>query len=103
MSKSKTNRQSIEELTERYQALHKAKIETETNLKNAREDLAALQRDAESEFGTSDLNELKAMLQALEEENERQRAEYQSSLEKIEADLQAVEADVARGNQPQDP
>ena len=45
------------------------------------------------QFGTDDLAELQKQLESLNLENERQRAEYQRHLEKIEADLAEAEKD----------
>ena len=53
-----SDRQTIEELTERYQTLNERKIQAQTNLKNAEKQLRELQRKAMDNYGTDDLEEL---------------------------------------------
>jgi type II secretory pathway pseudopilin PulG len=83
--------QTIEELQARYQQLNKRKIQAETTLENARQQLVKLQEDARTKYGTDDVAQLREKLAAMKADNERKRAEYQSQLERIEADLAAVE------------
>jgi len=91
--------QSIQELKQRYEQLNKRKIEADANLKHAEERLAELQQEAREKYDTDELEELQAKLAAMEEENERKRAEYQQSLDRIEHDLQEVEKKYATVNQ----
>jgi chromosome segregation ATPase len=92
MAKGAQNgQQSIEQLQERYQQLNKRKIQAETNLDNARQQLAKLQDDARQKYGTADVAELRQKLAAMKSENETKRAGYQAELERIEAELTAVE------------
>jgi len=95
-------RQSIEELRERYASLHERRIEAKTNLENARKRLEELKEQARQEYGTDDLEELKVKLREMEDENERKRSEYQQSLDRIEADLQAVEDRYRGADAPKD-
>lgn len=83
--------QTIEQLQDRYQLLNKRKIQAETNLDNARQQLAKLQEEARTRYGTDDVVQLREKLAAMKAENERKRSEYQAQLEKIETDLAAVE------------
>ncbi len=80
-------KQTIEELTQRYNALNTRKITAEANLENAEKDLKKLKAKALKEYETDDVDELRKKLQKMEAENERKRSEYQRNLEKIEADL----------------
>jgi hypothetical protein len=89
------SRQTIEELTARYHALHKKQIQAETELQSSKEQLDKLRQKALTEFGTDDVDELKAQLKALQDENEARRAKYQQDLDKIETDLTAVETSAA--------
>jgi chromosome segregation ATPase len=86
--------QSLEELQQRYHELHQRKIRAETNRENAEKRLAELQAEAREKFGTDNVEELEKKLAELEAENEKKRAEYQATLEKIEGDLASVEADI---------
>ena len=86
-----TDKQTIEQLTERYNSLNTKKIQAEAHLKSAETQLSELKKEAHKEYGTDDLDKLKEMLQAMETENEKKRADYQTSLDKIEGDLKKVE------------
>ncbi len=91
MGKSPQDDHSIEQLKEQYEKLNERKIETKTELKRAEEDLATLQEDADQEFGTHDVAELREKLNTMEAENKKNRLEYQKLLDKIETDLAKVE------------
>jgi chromosome segregation ATPase len=83
--------ESIETLRQRYARLNERKITAAADLKNAEEQLARLKQEAREQFGTDDAAELQKQLEELNRENERQRADYQKHLEKIEADLGEAE------------
>jgi chromosome segregation ATPase len=83
--------QTIAELQERYQKLQAEKVRAETNRENAEKRLEELKAEAREKYGTDDVEKLEAKLADMKAENERKRAEYQSHLERIEADLSAVE------------
>lgn len=87
--------QTIEELRARYDALNTRRIQVTVQLESAREQLSALQEQAREKYGTDDVEELAAKLQEMRADNERKRAEYQASLEAIEADLLAVDGEHA--------
>lgn len=82
----------IDALTEQFQRLNKRKIESERDLVNAQQNLDKLKQQALEEYGTDQLDELKAKLQQIKNENSRKRSEYYLSLEKIEAELTKIEA-----------
>lgn len=92
--------QSIEKLQERFSQLNKRKIQAETNLDNAREQLEKLQAEAREKYGTDDLAALREKLAQMKAENEAKRAAYQEQLDKIEADLADVEQKFAAENSP---
>ena len=92
--------QTIEELQNRYKKLDKQKIQAETTLKLACDQLETLQKEAREKYGTDDLTELQAKLEAMQAENERKRAAYQADLDRIEGDLAAVEQRFAAANPP---
>jgi len=92
MAKKKaTEASSIEELTSEYERLNKRKIQAQTQLDGATRQLEELQKEAENEFGTSDVDQLKSRLDQMEAENEKRRKEYQVLLEGIANDLEKVE------------
>lgn len=90
-----TEAQNIEELRRRYDDLNQKRIRTDANLQNARKRLEELKEQARKEFGTDDLDELRAKLTEMKSENERKRSEYQESLDKIERELAEVEQQYA--------
>src|SRR5262245_24653287 len=93
--------QSIEELQQRYAKLHTKKIQADTNLEHARKQLEQLRKEARDKYGTDDLAELRKKLDQMQAENEAARAGYQQELERIEADLTAVEQKFAETKSPQ--
>jgi chromosome segregation ATPase len=99
MSKAKaemdTGDQSIERLQSRYRDLHTKKIQADTNLDNATGNLKKLKAEAHEKFGTDDVDELRRKLDAMKAENEEKRKNYQAELDRIEAELQAVEKQFA--------
>jgi chromosome segregation ATPase len=90
-STSSADEQSIEELQKRYQTLHTRKIQAETNLDNATRQLESLKQEARETYGTDDVAELHEKLDAMKAENEEKRKNYQTALDRIESELEAVE------------
>lgn len=86
------DKQSIEELTDRYSKLNEKRLTAKANAETAGKRLEELKRQARDEFGTDDVDELREKLKKMEIENERKRAEYQTSLDSIEESLHKVEA-----------
>jgi CRISPR/Cas system-associated endonuclease Cas1 len=98
MAKKQTKpAQSIEELKAEYARLHERKIQAETQLQSATDDLEALKREAEEQFQTSDIAELQRMLEKMELENEERRQKYQELLEGISTELTRVESNAEEG------
>jgi len=83
--------QTIEELSTRYENLNRQKIQAGTNLENAQSQLDKLKEKAKQDYGTDDLDELKKILEEMRRKNEEDRSNYQSSLDKIEADLDNID------------
>ena len=76
--------QTIEELKSRYDDLNQKKIRFETRREAAEEQLNELKATALEQYGTDDVKKLQEKLKQLKAENEKQRAAYQESLDKIE-------------------
>jgi hypothetical protein len=85
------DKQSIEQLQERYQALQTRKIQAETQRDSAQERLEELKKEAVQKYGTSDVAKLKSKLEEMKAENEKKRAKYQDDLDKIDQALGKVE------------
>src|SRR3954469_24768758 len=81
----------IETLKQRHAELDRARTTAQANLANATRQLAELKDEAKKQYGTDDLDALRAKLQEMREQNERKRAEYQRHLEEIEAKLSEVD------------
>jgi len=106
MSKAKTetasSEQTIEQLQARYRDLNTKKIQAETHLTNATDQLTKLKEESRQKFGTDDVAELRKKLEAMKIENEEKRKSYQAQLDQIESNLSEVEkkfamADVSEG------
>ncbi len=91
-SKIKKIQEALERLRKEYEGLQKKKIETDTTLQNLKEQLDELKKRAEEEYGTSDVDELKALLARWREENEQKVAAYQDHIASIKEALDRIEA-----------
>ena len=89
-SNKKTVR-SIDDLKGEYERLNERKIQAQTQLEEATKQLEALQKEADDEFETSNIDELKSKLEQMETENEKRRSDYQELLEGISGELTKVE------------
>jgi len=87
--------QTIEELRGRYEKLNTRRIQVQERLDTARQRLSDLQKQARESYGTDDVAELQTKLDEMKSENLRKRAEYQASLDAIEAGLAKVEDEAA--------
>ena len=83
--------QSIEDLRKKYDGLRERKIRVGTQLEESQRRLDELKLKSREEFGTDDVEQLKAKLEAIKSENDEKRKAYQASLEEIETRLAEVE------------
>ena len=90
-----TQESSMEQLRERYERLHEDKIKISTQRDEAQKRLQQLQAEAQSLFGTDDLEELQAQLDHQKKKNEQRRQEYQRSLDQIEQNLMQIQEQFA--------
>jgi len=81
----------LDQLRGEYRKLHEQKISTDTERKSLDEQLRTLREKAEREYGTSDVEELKALLERRRQENERMVAEYEQHIEGIKQGLESIE------------
>jgi hypothetical protein len=88
---------TIEQLRKRYDALNNEQIRADANHKNARKALDELKVMARTEYGTDDLDALRAKLKEMEAENDRKVADYQQHLDTIEANLTEVNQKFSQG------
>jgi hypothetical protein len=90
-SRDKAVEQKLETLKKEYNDLHTKKITTQANIKNLEDNLAKLRAAAEKDYGTSDLDKLKEILETRRRENEAKVDEYERHVKEIQANLAAIE------------
>ena len=96
MAKSNSDVQPIEKLTTRFRKLDTEKTRVQTLLDSASERLEELLAEAEANFGTRDLKELKQKLKELEDENLALKKQYQTQLETIEEKLAGLDDELTQ-------
>ncbi len=83
--------QELNQLKNQYEQLRDRKVRTEQDVANLTEQLEGLKKQAEAEYGTSDIKELQALLQNKRQQNEEVVTKYREHIQKIQADLANVE------------
>jgi hypothetical protein len=81
----------LEALKGDYKELETKKIQTEANIKTLEAELKKLREQAQKSYGTSDLEELKKLLQKRRQENETLVAEYEQHIQGIQERLGEIE------------
>ena len=76
---------------DRYNKLNERKIRAQKDLEYAEEELKKLQEEALSEYGTTDIQELKNILEEMEDKNQKLQSDYEDHLQKIETELAEIE------------
>lgn len=89
--------QELHELRKQYEFLRERKVRTEQDVANLTDQLEALKKQAEAEYGTSNMDELKALLEQKRQQNEEVVAKYRDHIRTIQADLAKVENGVEDG------
>lgn len=84
----------LAQLKSEHQRLRDEKLRTERDVAHLAAQIKELQDRARQEFGTSDMNELHALLERRRSENQAMVAEFRSHLETIQTDLARVEREV---------
>jgi hypothetical protein len=92
MERAKNKAPDIEKLRQQYENLNTKRITAKANLTTSNQTLERLKKEAREKYGTDDLASLRAKLEAMTQDNERKRAEYQEHLTAIEGQLAEVEA-----------
>jgi hypothetical protein len=90
-SQKKAAIQTIDELQVRYQRLAEEKIKVETQRDSAQQQLQEIKADALEQFGSDDLNTLKARLADMKTNNDQKRIDYQKQLDQIEQKLVEID------------
>ncbi len=81
----------LEVLKRDYRELDTRKITTQANIENLEKELQRLREQAQKNYGTSDLTELKRLLEERRLENERLVAEYEEHIQGIKDRLGAID------------
>ncbi len=84
--------QPIDDLRRRYQELNDKRVAAETRLGETEKALELLKKEAQEQWGTSDLTELQDKLAKQQADNERLRQSYEANLSQIEKSLIEIEA-----------
>jgi hypothetical protein len=89
------------ELRKQHQSLHERKIATERDRQNLEERLRELRTQAERDYGTSDIDQLRQLLEERRRDNDRMVQEYQQHIDDIQQRLKSIDAgeDAAKGAQ----
>lgn len=80
-------------LKAQYERLRDDKVRTEQDLSHLQNQLAELEAKAQAEYGTSDPEALRQLLERKREDNARLVAEYRQHIAGLRQDLEAVEKD----------
>lgn len=87
-------REELEKLKSEYERLRERRMRAEAELQTLNERLEELKKKAQETYGTSDLNELKVLLDSWRSENEKTVQAYREHIEEIKSGLQKLEEDV---------
>jgi muconolactone delta-isomerase len=83
--------QRLETLRKEYGELNEQRIATERDKKNLEDQLSMLREKAQREYGTSDVEELRKLLEQRRSENEKMVADYQNHISGIKEELEKIE------------
>ncbi len=83
--------QKLEQLKGEYSRLNEQRIATDRDKKNLEEQLRVLRDKALRDYGTSDIEDLRKLLEERRRENEQMVEEYRAHIMKIKEDLQEIE------------
>lgn len=81
---------TLKALQTRHQALQNASIRHQAELEGATAELKAAEAEAKEMFGTSDINELRALYETTQTENQSKLAEFSEKIDGIEREYQAA-------------
>lgn len=82
--------ETLKQLQSRHQEFNNRKIQVQTQRDETNKALEKLRKQAEKEFGSSDIDALKKKLAKMTADNEKKVAQYDKQLNAIEKKLNAV-------------
>lgn len=83
--------QKLDQLKGEFNKLNELRIATDRDKKNLEVQLETLREKAMREYGTSDVEELRNLLEQRRMENERMVEEYREHISRIKNDLQEID------------
>lgn len=90
--------QELNGLRRQYEQLRDQKVRTEQQVTDLAGRLETLKEQAQTEYGTSDPEELQALLEKKRLQNEQVVANYREHINTIQTDLAAVESSIEGEN-----
>ncbi len=90
MPKTVDPNEELKDLQSRHQEFNNRKIQIQTQRDETNKTLAKLRKQAEKEFGSSDIEVLKKKLAKMTTDNEKKVADYDKQLNAIQKKLDAV-------------
>lgn len=87
----KNTADQLADIRKRYDELNNKRIAAHTRLEQTTKALEELKKEAQEQWGTSDLKALQDKLAEQQAANDRLRQNYEASLTSIEADLKKIE------------
>ena len=85
----------------RYEGLNEQKIKVSAQREHALQRLEELKTQAKQQYGSDDIEQLALKLKEMKSRNEEMRSQYQSSLDKIDQDLAAIDEKFASPEEEQ--
>lgn len=89
--KDQEAQKKLQELKTEYNTLNEQRIATDRDKKNLETQLKDLKDKAQREYGTSDVEELRRLLEERRRENERMVNDYETHINNIKFELEKIE------------
>lgn len=83
----KNSQEKYQEIQEKSKKIIEGAIQINTKIESARESYAKLAKIAEDKYGTSDIEDLRKILNDWQEENTIQLEKYKNSVENLEKEV----------------
>lgn len=91
MTTAKSNTEILQQGLDKLNALKKRQMEISVRLEAEKQKLLEAQQEAQELFGTSDLAQLRSLLDSKKKENEEKLEKFMSDLDNLESTLATIE------------
>lgn len=91
MTTAKSNTEILQQGIDKLNTLKKRQMEISVRLEAEKQKLLEAQQEAQELFGTSDLAQLRALLDSKKKENEEKLEKFMSDLDNLESTLATIE------------